>query len=184
MKKNKKITKSIQDPQNPYFMAKTEILNEQVGYDPFNDDTFNPCSMAQFDLNCVYAGRKGLNGRFYYPGGSTNSEWPPVTSASVACGANAYNPTSSPPQVCLFYDQSISKYVIYDTNPLGTNDCDAPNGCSWGTTINFNNGTTEDIQFYGYECDNLMCVEYNTGNASYDTLASCGLVGVQRESQR
>lgn len=154
-----------------------KLLSEQTGWDPYND-SFNPCVMAQMDLNCVYAGRKMLNGFFAYPGGSSLPQMPPVTSASVACAANTYSPITNPPQVCLYFDLSLAKYVVYDTNPIGTNDCDAAGGgCAWGDTVTYNDGTIEEIQFIGYECDSNSCTEYNNGTATYDTLAACGSSG-------
>ena len=154
-----------------------KLLTEQAGFNP-NNDSFNPCIMAQMDLNCVYAGRKLMSGMFAYPGGSSMPQMPPVTSASVACGANTYNPLTSPPQPCLYYDQQLSKYVIYDTNPIGTDDCDAAGGgCSWGDTVTYNDGSTEQIKFIGYECDSNVCTEYNNGIATYNTLAACGSSG-------
>jgi hypothetical protein len=153
--------------------TKTRLLFEQSGYSPASDDTFNPCTMAQFDLNCVYAGRKLATGRFAYPGGSSLPEFPPVTSASVACGANGYSAVANPPQPCLYYDTISSKYMIYDTNLSGTNDCSTPGGCNWGDTVTFANGDTSLIQFIGYECDAGVCTEYNTGNATYNTDLIC-----------
>ena len=165
MKKNHK---------NNRLKRKSVILLEQSGYNPGTDDTFNPCTMAQFDLNCVYAGRKlAGSGWFAYPGGSTAPEMPPVTSASVACGAAGYSPVSNPPEPCLYYDVGLSKYMIFDTNMAGTNDCSTPGGCSWGDTVTFGNGNTSQIKFIGYECVSSLCTEDNSGSATYDTEANC-----------
>ena len=151
---------------------KTNLLLEQSGYNPGTDDNFDPCSMAQFDLNCVYAGRRNANGSFTYVGGGPG--FPPQNQVNGACGVAGYNAVANPPQPCLFYDVNSGDYFIYDINISGTNDCGTGSGCAWGSTVTYADGSTEEINFIGYECNtNSLCEEDNSGSATYNTEANC-----------
>ena len=148
------------------------FINEQISSNPATDWDWNPCLYTQFQLDCVYAGVLTSGGFSTVGDNSSNSGSAPgfgaTSNIATACNDAGYNSAVS----CLYYDVTQSGFIIEDSSStLSTTDCDS--GCSWGTTVTFNNAPPAAINYLGYECDSGTCNAVTTGAATYNTLANC-----------